>query len=115
MQLPMQVSAGGQAGVARQADHLAGLFERGDLSQARLAEYDTLLRRRFERLFRFSEHVRDWYCIPPFLNVLVPLANRRPELRLMLAQVVLGDKEPSGRGPLRMLLALLTFLARRRP
>jgi menaquinone-9 beta-reductase len=93
------------------AEHLAAGLANGDIAGA---EYDRLLRSRFERIFRFSEHVRDWYCVPPLLNLLVPLANRRPELRLMLTQVVLGSREPSGRGPLRMLLAMLVYLARRR-
>jgi menaquinone-9 beta-reductase len=62
-------------------------------------EFDRALRARFGRLFRFSEVVRDWYCVPPVLNVLVPLANARPALRQQLTDVVLGEREPAGFGP----------------
>jgi hypothetical protein len=40
------------------------------------SEYHVTLHQRFGRVFRFSEHVRDWYCKPLLLNALVPLANR---------------------------------------
>ena len=76
--------------------------------------YHEALHRKFGRLFRFSEHVRDWYCVPPLLNLLVPLANRRPELRQLLTSIVLGEREPAGFGPLEMLGRLLVYLARTR-
>ncbi|GAC1314289.1 MAG: geranylgeranyl reductase family protein [Chloroflexota bacterium] len=75
------------------------------------AEYHALLHQRFARTFQFSEWVRDWYCKPPLLNVLVPLANRHPELRQMLASIVLGEREPRGYGPLTMLGRLVAYLA----
>jgi geranylgeranyl reductase family protein len=77
-------------------------------------EYDGLLRQRFEKIFRFSEWIRDWYCKPLLLNVLVPLANRRPELRQLLASIVLGEREPRGYGPATMAGRLLIYLARQR-
>jgi geranylgeranyl reductase family protein len=77
--------------------------------------YHHALHARFGNIFRFSEHIRDWYCIPPLLNVLVPLANRRPELRQLLASIVLGEREPAGFGPLHMLARLVLYLARTRP
>jgi geranylgeranyl reductase family protein len=76
--------------------------------------YHRALHARFARVFRFSEQVRDWYCVPPLLNLLVPLANRRPELRQLLAGIVLGEREPAGFGPLHMLARLLVYLARSR-
>jgi geranylgeranyl reductase family protein len=80
-----------------------------------LSEYHARLHARFDRIFRFSEWIRDWYCKPPILNALVPLANRRPELRSLLANIVLGEREPRGYGPLSTLVRLLTYLATTRP
>jgi geranylgeranyl reductase family protein len=80
--------------------------------QTWLFDYDRLLRERFERIFRFSEWIRDWYCKPLVLNLLVPLANRRPELRQLLANIVLGEREPRGYGPLKMASRLLVYLAK---
>jgi len=75
-------------------------------------DYDRLLRSRFEKVFHFSEWIRDWYCKPLLLNLLVPLANRRPELRQLLADIVLGEREPRGYGPATMAARLLIYLAR---
>ena len=93
------------------ADHLAGAFDTG-FGPDWLAAYDRLLRERFEKVFRFSQLVRDWYCIPPLLNLLVPLANRRPALRQLLTSIVLGEREPAGYGPLTMLARLVVYLVR---
>jgi geranylgeranyl reductase family protein len=93
------------------AGHLAGGFDTG-FGLEWLPAYDRLLRARFEKVFRFSQWVRDWYCIPPLLNLFVPLANRRPALRQLLADVVLGEREPAGYGPLTMLARLMVYLAR---
>ncbi len=95
------------------AEHLLRIFETGDFSPGRFADYDTRLHNRFEKIFRFSEWIRDWYCKPALLNVLVPLANRRPELRQLLANIVLGEREPRGYGPATMLARLLVYLARK--
>jgi geranylgeranyl reductase family protein len=93
------------------ADHLAAAFDSG-LGPEWMPAYDTLLRQRFQKIFRFSQVVRDWYCIPPLLNVLVPLANRRPALRQLLTSIVLGEREPAGYGPLHMLARLVVYLVR---
>jgi len=93
------------------ADHLINAFAAG-LRPGWLPAYDRLLRERFEKVFRFSQFVRDWYCIPPLLNLLVPLANSRPELRQLLANIVLGEREPAGHGPVTMLARLAVYLAR---
>jgi len=84
------------------------------LAEAPLEAYERALRQRFERLFRFSATIRDWYCLPPVLNTLVPLANRRPALRQLLADIVLGEREPAGYGPATILGRLLLYLARTR-
>ncbi len=97
------------------AEHLLNTFAMGDFSSAHLAEYGARLHHRFDKIFRFSEWIRDWYCKPPLLNVLVPLANRRPELRQLLANIVLGEREPRGYGPATMLARLLVYLVRTRP
>ena len=94
------------------AGHLARLFETGDLSDERLGEYDALLHARFDKIFRFGEWVRDWYARAWILNVLVALANRRPELRQLLTSIVLGEREPRGYGPATMLARLVLYLAR---
>jgi flavin-dependent dehydrogenase len=94
------------------AGHLARLFETGDLSAERLGEYDALLHARFDKLFRFGEWIRDWYGKAWILNVLVAMANRRPELRQLLTNIVLGEREPRGYGPVTMLARLVLYLAR---
>ena len=94
------------------ADHLAEMFEAGDFSHDRTRAYHARLHRRFDRDVRFGQWVRDWYCHPLLLNMWVPLANRRPELRQMLANIVLGEREPRGFGPATMLARLLMYLAR---
>jgi flavin-dependent dehydrogenase len=93
------------------ADFVHESLEHTEGSVAELMAYDRLLRDRFDRIFQFSEVVRDWYCKPPLLNLLVPLANRRPELRQLLASIVLGEREPRGYGPVTMIARLLAYLA----
>jgi geranylgeranyl reductase family protein len=95
------------------AEHVVRGLSSG-VHQAWLTEYDRLLRARFEKIFRFSEWIRDWYCKPPLLNVLVPLANRQPELRQQLANIVLGEREPHGYGPMTLAARLMVYLARHR-
>ncbi len=93
------------------ADHVVqGLASR--VHTVWLTDYDRLLRARFENIFRFSEWIRDWYCKPILLNLLVPLANRRPELRQLLASIVLGEREPRGYSPATMAARLVWYLAR---
>src|SRR5438309_48203 len=46
------------------AEHLLNTFEMGDFSSAHLAEYGARLHHRFDKIFRFSEWTRDWYCKP---------------------------------------------------
>jgi geranylgeranyl reductase family protein len=95
------------------AEHVVHGLTSG-VHQAWLTDYDRLLRARFDQVFRFSEWIRDWYCKPPLLNLLVPLANRQPELRQQLANIVLGEREPHGYGPLTLAARLVVYLARHR-
>jgi geranylgeranyl reductase family protein len=99
-----------ESGQIAAAHLLRGLNSGMDM--AWFAEYDRLLRQRFARIFRFSEQIRDWYCQPMVLNLLVPLANRRPELRQLLATIVLGEREPRGYGPATMAARLAWYLVR---
>lgn len=92
------------------------LAARHILRETPLLEYQRALRGRFEELFRFSALVRDWYCRAPVLNTLVGLANARPALRQMLADILLGEREPAGYGPATILGRLVLYVVRtRRP
>jgi geranylgeranyl reductase family protein len=92
------------------AEHVVRGLTSG-VHHAWLTDYDRLLRTRFEKIFRFSEWIRDWYCKPPLLNLLVPLANHHPELRQQLANIVLGEREPHGYGPMTLAARLIVYLA----
>jgi flavin-dependent dehydrogenase len=94
------------------ADHVVQALTSG-VHDAWGTEYDRLLRARFEQLFRFSAWLRDWYCKPPLLNLLVALANCHPELRQVLASMVLGEREPRSYGPAESAARLIWYLARR--
>lgn len=78
---------------AMAAQHLIDSFTLGDLSPARLAEYDSHLRAKFRRLFRFSGMIRDYYLHKPILNRLVYVANKRPHLRQLFTDIVLGNED----------------------
>ncbi len=93
------------------AEHVVRGLSSG-VNHAWHTDYDRLLRSRFDKIFQFSEWIRDWYCKPLLLNALVPLANRRPELRQLLADIVLGEREPRGYAPATMAARLLVYLAR---
>ena len=94
------------------AEHvIRGLGSRVD--PAWLADYDHRLRDRFQSTFRFGEWIRDWFCKPSLLDMLVPLANRWPELRQLLASVVIGEREAPRDGPATA-ARLVMYLARHR-
>ena len=92
------------------AEHIAVMLSTGDFG--RVQQYDQQLREQFGPVFRFCAQVRDWYCWPPLLNLLVGVANHRPDLRLLLTQVVLGEKRPASRGAAQTAARLLLALAR---
>ena len=96
------------------AEHVLDAFAAGDFSRHRLERYHDQLHARFRRLFRFCIRVRDWYCLPPVLNLLVPVANRYPELRQQLADLVLSSRQPPEYGPVRISLRLVRYLATHR-
>lgn len=79
------------------AQHIAGMFDAGDISRAQFAAYDAELREHFQALFEFCIKVRA-LCLKPFvLNTLVSVANRRADLRQRLVSVVLGGAPVQGK------------------
>jgi geranylgeranyl reductase family protein len=81
------------------AEHLIKLFENGDFSRAAMQPYDARLRAKYQRLFVLCGQIRRLCVRNPALNLLVPLANRRPQLAELLVSVVLGGTEIPARLP----------------
>lgn len=75
------------------AEHLARMFEDGDLSFERLTLYDSLLRQRFQRLFILCARIRDVFLSRLLLDRLVRVADRSPDLKILLINVVLGLRD----------------------
>lgn len=74
------------------AEHLLHLFAAGDMSIHRLAEYDHLLRQRFQRLFRVCSLTRDLFVNPLMINPMISLAARRPDLKMILIRIAFGEQ-----------------------
>ena len=79
------------------ADHLADMFTQADFSTARYDAYDHALRERFQKLFEFCHRMRDTFQRRFWLNMLINIASRRADLKLLLIRVVLGDQPPPQR------------------
>jgi geranylgeranyl reductase family protein len=94
------------------SEHVARLFDEGDLSLRGLTEYDRLLRERFERLFAFCRRVRDVSANALLLNRLVRIASYRDDLKMLLVNIVLGHHEASRQLSLRAILQKAFSLAR---
>lgn len=77
------------------AEYVAGRLARGDAAPKGSADYDRLLRARFERLFTFCRRVRDVSRSALLLNRLVRVAARREDLKMLLVDIVLGNREVS--------------------
>lgn len=92
------------------AEHLADLFAAGDFSRAGLEAYDRRLRQRFQRLFVFCSRMRDLYVNRLFLNRLVGIAGRRPELKMLLVNIALGNQDASEGVSLRTILKVIFAL-----
>ena len=73
------------------AEHLIGMFARGDFSREQFEAYDRALRERFQALFQFCDRVREMVRSRLLLDVLVRIAARRTDLKLLLIRIVLGD------------------------
>jgi flavin-dependent dehydrogenase len=74
------------------AEHLLNLFAAGDILPQNLAEYDRLLRQRFQRLFRVCSLIRDLFVNPLLINTMVSAAARRPDLKLILIKIAFGEQ-----------------------
>lgn len=77
------------------ADTVAAALRNGGPSRSDLAEYDRLLRGRFERLFTFCRRLRDASLNALLLNRLVRVAARREDLKMLLVDIVLGNRDVS--------------------
>jgi flavin-dependent dehydrogenase len=77
------------------AEHVAGKVAAGDVARGSLAEYDRVLRARFERLFVFCRRLRDASLNTMLLNRLVRVASRREDLKMLLIDIALGNREVS--------------------
>jgi flavin-dependent dehydrogenase len=72
------------------AEHMATMLRFGDLSRSHLQAYDTILRQRYQSLFRFSAQVSRMALNRRALNWLVPLAASRPKLPETQVNILLG-------------------------
>ncbi|MCL5997191.1 MAG: geranylgeranyl reductase family protein [Chloroflexi bacterium] len=90
------------------AEHLIAMFDTGDFSLARFEAYDRALRERFQALFLFCNRVRELFLNRLALNLLVGLAARRVDLKLLLIRIVLGDQPvPERLSPRKVLKVIL--------
>jgi geranylgeranyl reductase family protein len=81
---------------------------RGDFSRRALKEYDRRLRQRFQRAFVYTSRIRDFYMTREWLlNRFLSLAVRRPELKVLLVDVALGNRDPADGVSLRTVYKIL--------
>ncbi len=74
------------------AEHIQHMLKLGDVSHSQLQAYDTILRQRYQNLFRFSEQISRFALNRIALNSLVPVAAARPKLPESLVNILLGAK-----------------------
>jgi geranylgeranyl reductase family protein len=80
----------------------------GDFSKRALKEYDRRLRRKFQRTFVYTARIRDFYMTREWLlNRFLSLALRRPELKVLLVDVALGNRDPAEGVSLRTVYKVL--------
>jgi geranylgeranyl reductase family protein len=72
------------------AQQIIKMLRLGDVSRSQLQAYDTILRQRYQNLFRFSERVSWMTLNRRALDWLVPLAAARPKLSETLVNILLG-------------------------
>ena len=77
------------------AELLESRLKNGRLPGETIAEYDELLRGRYQRLFRFSRRVREFTLRPALLDRVVALGRRRAELAALLTEILQGPRDPS--------------------
>ena len=71
------------------------MFSQHDFSLERLREYDRELRKRFQKLFVFLNHMRTLYINPLVLNRAINSAARLPELKSLMVDILLGHQDAS--------------------
>lgn len=74
------------------AAHLCAMFDTADFSEPRLHEYDAALRSHFHEQVVFCNRIRDWYLHRPIINRIIRAANKRPHIRELFTDVVLGNR-----------------------
>jgi len=74
------------------AEYLIKMFSTGDFSRQHLAGYDQALRQRFQRLFVFCSWTRDLFVNPLLINSMVSAAARRPDLKMLLINIMFGQQ-----------------------
>lgn len=74
------------------AEYLVKQFAGGDFSRQHLAGYDRALRQRFQRLFVFCGWTRDLFVNPLLINPMVRAAARRPDLKMLLINIMFGQQ-----------------------
>jgi geranylgeranyl reductase family protein len=90
------------------SDYIIAKFSRGDFSRRALKEYDRRLRRRFQRTFIYTARIRDFYMTRAWLlNRFLSLAVRRPELKVLLVDVALGNRDAADGVSLRTVYKVL--------
>lgn len=72
------------------AQHIIRMLDLGDVSHSRLQNYDTILRERYQNLFRFSQQISRMALNRRVLNWLVPIASARPRLTETLVNILLS-------------------------
>lgn len=77
------------------AECVAGQLLAGGGAPLNVAEYDRVLRARLGRLFTFCRRVRDASLSALVLNRLVRVAARRDDLKMLLVDIVLGNRDVS--------------------
>lgn len=74
-------------------EYLVEMFKAGDLSQARLAGYDGLLRQRFQLQFLLCDGMHFLSRYPLYLNLVVSAALRYPHLKMKTINLLLGSHQ----------------------
>ena len=64
-------------------------------SRQTLVEYDTLLRKEFQSIFRFLNLVRNFYINPILVQRTIAVSEKRSEIRRILINVLIGQQHPS--------------------
>jgi flavin-dependent dehydrogenase len=75
------------------AEHMIQVFNGGDFSLSALADYDRLLRHRFQRLFIVCNWIQNLLVNPLLLDTVIRTADRRPDLKMLLINIVFGQAD----------------------